>query len=67
LKEIDSFTQLKKAGIKGKVYFIFDTDFLNKITTEEDRKIFLHDVSWKKLYTGRFAKDKNEIVVGYLE
>ena len=65
--QLDSFTQLKKAGIKGKVYFIFDTDFLNKITTEEDRKIFLHDVSWKKLYTGRFAKDKNEIVVGYLE
>jgi hypothetical protein len=65
--QLDSFSQLKKADDRGKVYFIFDIDFLKNITPEQDRNIMLQDIAWEKVYSGRFEPGRNEIVVGYLK
>ncbi|MBI5632856.1 MAG: glycosyltransferase family 39 protein [Nitrospirae bacterium] len=65
--QLDRFSQLKKADNGRNVYFIFDADFLNNITPEQDRKIMLQDIAWEKVYSGRFEPGRNEIVVGYLK
>ncbi len=65
--QLNSFSQLKKADDRGKVYFIFDAEFLSSITPEQDRKIMLQDIAWEKVYSGRFEPGRNEIVVGYLK
>lgn len=65
--QLDDFSQLKKIDSKGSAYFIYDTDFLNRLTSEEDKKIFLQDIAWGKVYSGRFEKGSNEIVVGFLK
>lgn len=65
--QLDRFSQLKKEDNGRTVYFIFDADFLNNITPEQDRKIMLQDIAWEKVYSGRFEPGRNEIVVGYLK
>lgn len=64
--QLDSFSQLKSVHNKGGgIYFIFDTAFLDR-SSEDDRKSFLEEIKWEKVYSSYLKKEKSEIVVGYL-
>jgi hypothetical protein len=63
--QLDKFSDLKALEKKGNIYFIFDTGLLEKGTNEEE-KIFLREMTWKKIYSKYYTKSKGEIVVGHL-
>jgi 4-amino-4-deoxy-L-arabinose transferase-like glycosyltransferase len=65
--QIDTFAELQSLGKqKRKIYFIFDTVFLNRGAGNEDKNIFLREIVWKKIYSIEYKSSKGEIVVGTL-
>ena len=65
--QLDEFAQLKSIDSKkNKIYFIFDTKFLNGIS-DNDRKIFSREIKWEKIYSRFFEKSRGEVFVGCLK
>jgi len=66
IRQLDTFAELKALGKKkGKIYFIFDTEFLN-VLRDQDKNIFLHDIHWEKIYSKKYKGSRGDIVVGTL-
>jgi 4-amino-4-deoxy-L-arabinose transferase-like glycosyltransferase len=66
VRQLDSFAELNSLGGKnGKIYFIFDTEFL-KLLSDEDKNIFLHRLQWEKVYSKQYKGRRGEIIVGAL-
>jgi len=62
--QLDTFAELKTLEKKkGKIYFIFDTAFLDNANAES-KNIFLHDLHWVKVYSNKFKDKRGEIIVG---
>jgi hypothetical protein len=62
--QLDTFAELKTLEKKkGKIYFIFDTAFLDNANAES-KNIFLHDLHWIKVYSNKFKDKRGEIIVG---
>ncbi|MFA6055912.1 MAG: hypothetical protein WC769_11095, partial [Thermodesulfovibrionales bacterium] len=62
--QLDTFAELKTLEKKkGKIYFIFDTAFLDNANAES-KNIFLHDLHWVKVYSKKFKDKRGEIIVG---
>ena len=63
--QLDNFSQLKSlVNTGGKIYFIFDTQYLN---TENEREILSREIAWNKVYSHFLKNSKGDIVVGYLK
>ena len=63
--QLDNFSELEDVYKKGgRIYFIFNSSFLNK-STEEDRK-FLQDHKWERVYSSSSKNEKSAVVVGQL-
>ena len=64
--ELSTFDELKPLEKKkDKIYFIFDTAFLDNANAES-KNIFLHDIHWEKVYSKKFKDKRGEIMVGTL-
>jgi 4-amino-4-deoxy-L-arabinose transferase-like glycosyltransferase len=64
--QLNTFAELKSIeNKKGKIYFIFDTEYL-KVLNDEDKNLFLHELSWKKVYSHEYKGRRGEIIVGVL-
>ena len=65
--QLDGFSQLKSLDDgKGRVFFIFDTKYLDK-ASDADKKIFLQEIKWEKVYSRYYDKNRGEIVAGYIK
>jgi hypothetical protein len=66
VKQLDNFYQLRIIDDKkNKIYFIFDTKFPDRLSDNE-RKFFLHEMQWEKIYAKKLHDKDDEIVVGYI-
>lgn len=66
VRQLDTFAELNSRDRKnGKIYFIFDTEFL-KFLSDEDKNVFLHELRWEKLYSKKYKNRRGEIIVGAL-
>ena len=66
VRQLDSFAELNSRDRKnGKIYFIFDTEFL-KVLSDEDKNVFLHELRWEKVYSKKYKGRRGEIIVGAL-
>ena len=64
--QLDSFAELKSIeNKKGKIYFIFDTEYLKGLK-DEDKNLFLHELHWEKVYSHAYKGRRGEIIVGVL-
>lgn len=65
--QLDGFSQLKSlADRKGRVFFIFDAKYLDK-ASDNDKKVFLQEITWEKVYSRYYDKNRGEIVAGYIK
>lgn len=66
VRQLDTFAELNSRDRKnGKIYFIFDTEFL-KVLSEEDKNVFLHELQWEKVYSKKYRGRRGDIIVGAL-
>ena len=66
VRQLDTFAELKSIeNKKGKIYFIFDTEYL-KVLKDEDKNLFLHELHWEKVYSNNYKGRRGEIIVGVL-
>ena len=66
VRQLDTFAELKSIdNTKGKIYFIFDTEYL-KVLKDEDKNLFLHELHWEKVYSHAYKGRRGEIIVGVL-
>jgi 4-amino-4-deoxy-L-arabinose transferase-like glycosyltransferase len=63
--QLDSFAELRSLKKRGRVFFIFNTRFLNS-RKDEEKRIFRDEIKWEKVYSKYNADNKDEIIVGYL-
>ena len=66
VRQIDTFAELKALKGSGKIYFIYDSEFMDVIS-DEDKKTFLKDIHSETVYSKKFRsrrRGKGDIVVG---
>jgi hypothetical protein len=66
--QLGKFSELKDLRGKGnRIYFIFDTKFLNSTRNKEEQRVLLEDIQWERVYSRFYSSSRGEIVVGHLK
>jgi len=62
--QLDSFAELRSLERRGRVFFIYNTKFLNS-RKDEEKTILRDEIKWDKVYSKYNADDNDEIIVGH--